>query len=109
MPEQQLVEIAKALAANASVLIMDEPTSSLGQQDTRELLRIVREVRARGTGILYISHRLEELFEIADRVTVLRDGSNAGSLGPGNISSGRGDFQCGSCRSWEVKSFSARQ
>jgi rhamnose transport system ATP-binding protein len=79
MPEQQLVEIAKALAANASVLIMDEPTSSLGQQDTRNLLRIVRELRARGTGILYISHRLEELFEIADRVTVLRDGNNAGT------------------------------
>jgi rhamnose transport system ATP-binding protein len=79
MPEQQLVEIAKALAANASVLIMDEPTSSLGQEDIRNLLRIVRELRARGTGILYISHRLEELFEIADRVTVLRDGNNAGT------------------------------
>jgi rhamnose transport system ATP-binding protein len=79
MPEQQFVEIAKALATNASVLIMDEPTSSLGQQDTRDLLRIVRELRARGTGILYISHRLEELFEIADRVTVLRDGNNAGT------------------------------
>jgi rhamnose transport system ATP-binding protein len=80
MPEQQLVEIAKALAANASVLIMDEPTSSLGQQDTYNLLRIVRELRTRGTGILYITHRLEELFEIADRVTVLRDGNNAGTL-----------------------------
>jgi rhamnose transport system ATP-binding protein len=79
MPEQQLVEIAKALAAHASVLIMDEPTSSLGQEDTRNLLRIVGELRARGTGILYISHRLEELFEIADRVTVLRDGNNAGT------------------------------
>jgi rhamnose transport system ATP-binding protein len=79
MPEQQFVEIAKALATNASVLIMDEPTSSLGQQDTRDLLRIVRELRARGTAILYISHRLEELFEIADRVTVLRDGNNAGT------------------------------
>jgi rhamnose transport system ATP-binding protein len=79
MPEQQLVEIAKALAANASVLIVDEPTSSLGQPETRELLRIVRELRARGTGILYISHRLEELFEIADRVTVLRDGKNVGT------------------------------
>ena len=79
MAEQQLVEIAKALAANASVLIMDEPTASLGQQDTGHLLRIVRELRARGAGILYISHRLEELFEIADRVTVLRDGNNAGT------------------------------
>ena len=87
MPEQQLVEIAKALAANASVLIMDEPTSSLGQQDTRNLLRIVRELRARGTGILYISHRLEELFEIADRVTVLRDGNNAGTLEMAGVTS----------------------
>jgi rhamnose transport system ATP-binding protein len=88
MPEQQLVEIAKALAANASVLIMDEPTSSLGQQDTRNLLRIVRELRARGTGILYISHRLEELFEIADRVTVLRDGNNAGTHEITGVTSG---------------------
>jgi len=79
MAEQQLVEIAKALAANASVLIMDEPTAALGQQDARNLLRIVRELRSRGTGILYISHRLEEVFEIADRVTVLRDGNNAGT------------------------------
>jgi len=88
MPEQQLVEIAKALAANASVLTMDEPTSSLGQEDTRNLLRIVRELRARGTGILYISHRLEELFEIADRVTVLRDGNNAGTREMAEVTSG---------------------
>jgi len=79
MVERQLVEIAKALAVEASVLIMDEPTASLGQQDTRNLFRIVRELRARGKGILYISHRLEELFEIADRVTVLRDGNNVGT------------------------------
>ena len=79
MAEQQLVEIAKALAADASVLIMDEPTASLGERDTRNLLRIVRDLRARGVGILYISHRMEELFEIADRVTVLRDGNNVGT------------------------------
>ena len=79
MAEQQLVEIAKALAANACVLILDEPTASLGQRDTYNLLRIVRTLRAHGTGILYISHRLEELFEIADRVTVLRDGNNVGT------------------------------
>ncbi len=79
MPEQQLVEIAKALDANASVLIMDEPTASLGERDAENLLRIVLELRGRGTAILYISHRLEELFQIADRVTVLRDGSSIGT------------------------------
>ncbi len=79
MPEQQIVEIAKALDANASILIMDEPTASLGDTDAENLLRIVGELRARGTGILYISHRLEELFQISDRVTVLRDGNTVGT------------------------------
>lgn len=74
MPEQQLVEIARALGANAKILIMDEPTASLGEEDTQNLFRVVRELRASGVGIIYISHRLEELAQIADRVTVLRDG-----------------------------------
>jgi rhamnose transport system ATP-binding protein len=74
MPEQQLVEIARALGANAKILIMDEPTASLGEEDTQNLFRVVRELRAAGAGIIYISHRLEELAQIADRVTVLRDG-----------------------------------
>jgi len=78
MPEQQMVEIAKALDANASVLIMDEPTASLGKKDTDNLLRVVSDLRVKGTGIIYISHRLEELFRVADRVTVLRDGSSVG-------------------------------
>jgi rhamnose transport system ATP-binding protein len=76
MPEQQLVEIAKALDANASVLIMDEPTASLGDRDTENLFRIVRECQANGAAILYISHRFEELFQLADRVTILRDGNS---------------------------------
>ena len=76
MPEQQLVEIAKALDANASVLIMDEPTASLGDRDTENLFRIVRECQASGVGILYISHRFEELFQLAGRVTILRDGNS---------------------------------
>jgi rhamnose transport system ATP-binding protein len=76
MPEQQLVEIAKAVDANASVLILDEPTASLGEQDAENLFRIVSEMRARGTAIVYISHRFEELFRLADRVTVLRDGNS---------------------------------
>ena len=75
MPEQQLVEIARALGANAKVLIMDEPTASLSEEDTQNLFNVTRRLRARGVGIIYISHRLGELPLIADRVTVLRDGS----------------------------------
>jgi rhamnose transport system ATP-binding protein len=75
MPEQQLVEIARALGAEAKVLILDEPTASLSEEDTNNLFRVIRELRARGVGLIYISHRLEELPLIADRVTVLRDGT----------------------------------
>jgi rhamnose transport system ATP-binding protein len=74
MPQQQLVEIARALGANARVLILDEPTASLSEEDTNNLFRVIRELRAAGVGMIYISHRLEELPAIADRVTVLRDG-----------------------------------
>lgn len=74
MPEQQLVEIARALGAKARILIMDEPTASLSEEDTRNLFRVIDELRESGVGIIYISHRLEELPLIADRVTVLRDG-----------------------------------
>lgn len=76
MPEQQLVEIAKAVDADAKVLIMDEPTASLGDQDAENLFRLVDDLRSKGTGIIYISHRFEELFRLADRVTVLRDGNS---------------------------------
>ena len=75
MAQQQLVEIARALGADARVLILDEPTASLSRDDADNLLRVVRELRANGVGMIYISHRLEELPQIADRVTVLRDGS----------------------------------
>ncbi len=74
MPQQQLVEIARSLGAEAKVLIMDEPTASLSEEDTQNLFRVIRGLRASGVGIIYISHRLEELPAIADRVTVLRDG-----------------------------------
>lgn len=74
MPQQQLVEIARALGADASIIIFDEPTASLSEQDTQNLFRVIRELRSQGKGIIYISHRLEELPLIADRVTVLRDG-----------------------------------
>jgi rhamnose transport system ATP-binding protein len=75
MPQQQLVEIARALGADAKVLVLDEPTASLSKDDTDNLFRVVRELRDQGVGMIYISHRLEELPVIADRVTVLRDGN----------------------------------
>lgn len=74
MPQQQLVEIARALGSNAKILIFDEPTASLSAGDTQNLFRVIRELRSHGVGMIYISHRLEELPVIADRVTVLRDG-----------------------------------
>ncbi|HEY6403002.1 MAG TPA: sugar ABC transporter ATP-binding protein, partial [Blastocatellia bacterium] len=78
MPEQQLVEIARALGASpesgAKILIMDEPTASLTDRETEHLFKVIDELREQGVGVIYISHRLEELFKIADRVTVLRDG-----------------------------------
>ncbi|MDP9583037.1 UNVERIFIED_ORG: ribose transport system ATP-binding protein [Burkholderia contaminans] len=72
--QQQMVEIAKALSLDARVLIMDEPTSSLTESETVQLFRIIKELRSEGVAILYISHRLDEMAEIVDRVTVLRDG-----------------------------------
>ncbi|MCD7907904.1 MAG: sugar ABC transporter ATP-binding protein [Clostridium sp.] len=72
--KQQMVEIAKALSVNAKILIMDEPTSSLTAKEIDELFRIIRQLKAEGRGIVYISHRLEELQAIVDRVTIMRDG-----------------------------------
>jgi ribose transport system ATP-binding protein len=70
----QMVEIAKALSLNADVLIMDEPTSSLTEQETGILFKVIRDLKADGVGIVYISHRLDEMSQIVDRVTILRDG-----------------------------------
>src|SRR5256712_260939 len=72
--QQQLVEIARALLRDARVIIMDEPTGPLAQPDVERLFSLIRQLRSRGVGIVYISHRLEEIFAVADRVTVLRDG-----------------------------------
>lgn len=72
--KQQMVEIAKALSTNAKILIMDEPTSSLTSREIDDLFRIIRALKAKGCGIVYISHRLEELQHIVDRVTIMRDG-----------------------------------
>ena len=74
MPEQQLVEIAKAIGAHARILILDEPTASLTDREVERLFRVIGTLRGEGAGIIYISHRLDEVAVIADRVTVLRDG-----------------------------------
>ncbi|WP_316167789.1 MULTISPECIES: sugar ABC transporter ATP-binding protein [unclassified Bradyrhizobium] len=71
---QQMVEIAKALSFNSRVLIMDEPTAALNDREIAELFKMIRALKARGVGIVYISHKMDELKQIADRVTVLRDG-----------------------------------
>lgn len=77
---QQLVEIAKALSVDARILIMDEPTSSLSARECEALFEVVDQLRQRGVSVVYISHRLSEVTRLADRVTVLRDGENAGEL-----------------------------
>jgi rhamnose transport system ATP-binding protein len=86
MPEQQLVEIARALGADARILIMDEPTASLSDQEAERLFRIINDLKRQGKGIIYISHRLEELPRIADRVTALRDGLLIGTRRMGEVS-----------------------
>ena len=73
---QQAVEIAKAISLEVKVLIMDEPTASLSDHEVRQLFRVARQLRDRGVAVLFITHRLEEVFEIADRITVLRDGEH---------------------------------
>ena len=77
--QQQVVEIAKALSLEAKVIIMDEPTSAITEQEIEILFRVIKRLKASGTGIVYITHKLEELFEIADDVTVFRDGKLVGS------------------------------
>ena len=76
--QQQLVEIAKALAFDARILVMDEPTAALTTREVESLFKIIGELKQQGLGIIYISHRLDEIFQIADRVTFLRDGENVG-------------------------------
>lgn len=78
--QQQMVEIAKALSVQAKVIIFDEPTSSLSAKETESLFAMIRSLQEQGVGIIYISHRLEEVKHLASRVTVLRDGQNAGEL-----------------------------
>ena len=70
----KLIEIARALNVRARVVIMDEPTASLTEREVENLLSVVRELRARGLAVIYVTHRLEEIFKVCDRVVVLRDG-----------------------------------
>lgn len=77
--EQQIVEIAKALATNARILIMDEPSAALSPREVKGLFKVIDSLKASGIGIIYISHRLDEIFTVADRVTFLRDGAHVGT------------------------------
>lgn len=80
--EQRIVEIARALEAQADILVMDEPTASLSEQESAQIFAILRRLKERGTSIVYISHYLKEVFDISDRIVVLRDGQNAGDFDP---------------------------
>ncbi len=80
MSEKQMVEIARALISSPRILIMDEPTAALNEVESNMLFSLLRELKATNTAVIYISHRLDEIVELADRVTVLKDGKNAGEL-----------------------------
>ena len=78
--EQQLVEIARALHAKSKILVLDEPTTALSSRETERLFALVRQLRAEGIALIYISHRMAEVYELSDRVSVLRDGTYVGTL-----------------------------
>ncbi|MEJ2664258.1 MAG: sugar ABC transporter ATP-binding protein, partial [Spirochaetia bacterium] len=78
--DRQLVEIAKALGLNADLIIMDEPNSSLTKSETEQLFRVIRDLKQRGVSILYVSHKIDEVLTISDRISVLRDGHYIGTL-----------------------------
>ncbi len=83
--QQQLVEIAKALSQDAKILVLDEPTAALTESEVKTLFAILAKLKARGVGMIYISHKLEEVFAIADRITVLRDGQSVGTAGRNDL------------------------
>ncbi len=72
--EMQMIEIAKAFSYNAKIVIMDEPTSSLSEKEVEHLFKIIQKLKDRGCGIIYISHKMDEIFKICDEITILRDG-----------------------------------
>ena len=98
MPEQQMVEIAKAIGAHARILILDEPTASLTDREVERLFRVIGALRGEGAGIIYISHRLEEIAAIADRVTVLRDGQTIATRDLCDVDRARTDAADGGAR-----------
>lgn len=77
--QQQMVEIVKAVSFNGKIIVMDEPTSSLSNEEVEQLFEIIENLRKKQVSIIYISHRMEELFRISDRVTVIRDGAYVGT------------------------------
>ncbi|GAE88354.1 hypothetical protein [Acetivibrio straminisolvens] len=83
--EQQLVEIAKSISLNCKLLILDEPTSSLTDKETAKLFQVVKDLKKKGISTLFISHRMKEVFEICDRVTVLKDGAYVGCMNVSEI------------------------
>ncbi|WP_432260869.1 sugar ABC transporter ATP-binding protein [Cupriavidus sp. TMH.W2] len=84
--EQQIVEIAKALSQNAKVLVLDEPTSALSDREVESLFKVIRDLRRKGVAMAYISHRMAEVFELGDRITVIRDGKHIKTLMPAEAS-----------------------
>lgn len=78
--QQQMVEIVKAISAKAKIVVMDEPTSSLTDTEVEHLFALIKQLKAQNIGIIYISHKLEELFRICDRITVMRDGERVGTV-----------------------------
>jgi ribose transport system ATP-binding protein len=89
LPVRQMLEITKALARDARIVVMDEPTSALNGPEIERLFAVISELKNRGCGIVYITHRMEEIYRIADRITVLRDGCNAGTAEIGSLPPGR--------------------
>jgi ABC-type sugar transport system ATPase subunit len=84
--EQQMVEIARALSMKSRLIVMDEPTSALSEHETEKLFQIMRDLKAQGLSIIFVTHRLEEVHQVCDRITVLRDGRNVGSASVQDIS-----------------------
>lgn len=85
--QKQMVEIARVLSSETKVLIMDEPTSSISKKETEILFRLINDLKESGVSIIYISHRMEELFEICDRITIMRDGKTISTLNTKDVSS----------------------
>ena len=88
---RQMIEIAKALVFEARIIVMDEPTSALNDPEVERLFAIIDDLKRRGCGIIYISHRMEEIYKIADRITVLRDGEHVGTARRGRRRGVEGD------------------